>query len=345
MKKMNWLCLLAIVALIFISCGNEPPESFYEGTPEDDTLINGVLDNNSEFLMTDDIFVKNYIPVTLNEVIFPVADSYFKIESILVKQHVDSLCDKIASSSRFKDLWYAKDTTCTVYIRDTFNLIQEVHYDVLYKGYYFYWPGDTTKILDTVIVDSTPGYYSYDTITAEGLRHLYVEPVKEKVWDEELGDSVSKIKEPREWVLKRISYGNYGVPSRSADIPYIYIAVLTSQNTTKIDTVWATKYDTLYQHHAMDRFCAIDSLLEYDSGDSLTITIILTGTITDDLCAFFAIQDGKKVQLPYASGKIGITGSGVKNLVIEAIVTDGLYYVKPASPLLARFWLIPIRVN
>ncbi|MGB9719899.1 MAG: hypothetical protein ACPL28_00245 [bacterium] len=344
MNRMNWLCLLAILALAFVSCGNEPPEGFYDGTPRDDTLINAVLDAHSEFLKTDDVFLDSYIPITLAAVTFPVADSYFKTESVLVKQHVDSLHDKIASSSRFKDLWYTKDTTCTVYLYDTFNLIQEVHYDTLYKGYYF-WQGDTNKKLDIVIVDSTGGYYSYDTITVEGLRHLYVEPVKEKVWDEELGDSVLKIKEPREWILKRISYGNYGLPNRAASIPYIYTAILTSQNTSRIDTVWASNTDTLYPHHAMNRFRSIDSLLEYSAGDSVTIAITLSGTITSDLCTFFAIQDGKKVQLPGGSGKIGISGTGVKNLVIEVIVTDGLIYVKPASQLLARFWLIPVRVN
>ncbi len=343
MKNLSWLSLLAIVGLIFISCGNEPPEEFYNGTPEDDSLINSVLAGYPEFLKTDDIFVNNFIPVTLPAVSFPVSDSYFKGESVIVKQHVDSLRDNLASTSRFKDLWYTKDTTCTVYLFDTFNIIREVHYDLLYKGYYF-WQGDTGKKLDTVIVEGG-GYYSYDTMTAEGLRHLYVEPVKEKVYDEKSGDSVWKVKEPKEWKLKRISYGNYAIPNRGAGIPYIYYTIVTSKNTGRIDTIWASNIDTLYQHHAMNRFCHIDSLLEYDAGDSLTIALTLSGTITKDLCTFFAIQDGKKVQLPDGTGKIAITGSGVTNLVIEAIVTDGFYYVKPASPLLARFWLIPIRVK
>ncbi len=344
MIRLKWLSLLAILTLVFIGCGNEPPEEFYNGTPQDDTLINALLDANAEYLITDDLFLDTYSRIDSFVVSFPVADSYFKTESILVKQHLDSLREKIASSTRFKDLWYTKDTTCTVYLFDTFNIIQEVHYDRLYKGYYF-WQGDTAKDLDTVIVEATPGYYSYDTITVEGLRHLYVEPVKERVWDEELQDSVWKIKEPREWVLKRISYGNYGLPNRSAGIPYIYYAIVTSKNTSKVDTIWASNTDTLYQHHAMNRFCAIDSLLDYDAGDTLTISLTLSGTITSDLCSFFAIQDGKKVQLIGGSGKIGITGSGVKNLVFVAIVNDGLCYVKPASQLLARFWLIPIRVN
>lgn len=343
MIRLKWLNLLAIT-LVFISCGNEPPEQFYNGTPEDDTLINALLDSHSEFLKTSDLFLDVYSRIDSFVVSFPVADSYFKTESVLVKRHLDSLRDKVVSSTRFKDLWYAKDTTCTVYLFDTFNLILEVHYDRLYEGYYF-WQGDTSKDLDTVIVMAAPGYASYDTITVEGLRHLYVEPLKERVWDEELQDSVWKIKEPREWILKRISYGNYGLPNRAAGIPYIYYAIITSKNTAKVDTIWASNTDTLYQHHAMNRFCAIDSLLEYNAGDTLTISITLAGTITRDLCSFFAIQDSKKIQLIGGSGKIAITGSGVKNLVIVAIVSDGLCYVKPASPLLARFWLIPIRVN
>lgn len=344
MKKMLWLNIFAIVALLFFGCGNEPPEEFYNGTPADDSAIGKLLDDYPEFIKTDDIFLDKYILVTMDSVTFPVADSYFKSESIIVKQHVDSIYDKIGSNTRFQDLWYAKDTTCTVYLYDTFNLIQEVHYDKLYKGYYF-WQGDTGKKLDTVIVSDTTGYYSYDTITVEGLRHLYVEPLKEMVWDKDLQDSVWKIKEPREWTLKRISYGNYGLPNRGASIPSIYLLTITSQSTQRVDTIWATNYDTLYQHHAMNRFCNIDSLLEYPSGDSLSLAVTLSGTITSDLCLFFAIQDGKKVQLNGGSGKISITGSGVKNLVVEVIVQDGFYYRKPASPLLARFWLIPIRVN
>lgn len=344
MTKTKWLNLLAMWILVFISCGNEPPEGFYNGTPKDDTLITALLETHSEFLKTDDLFLNQYIPIVLAAVTFPVADSYFKSESVLIKHHVDSLNDTISSSTRFKDLWYAKDTTCTVYLYDTFNLIQEVHYDLLYKGYYF-WQGDTNKKLDTVIVTTTPGYYSYDTITVEGLRYLYAEPVKERVWDEELQDSVWKIKEPREWILKRISYGNYGLPNRSADIPYIYYVIITSKNTGRVDTVWASNTDTLNQHHAMNRFCAIDSLLDYNAGDSLTISITLSGTITKAQCTFFAIQDNKKIQLTDGIGKIAIAGSGIKNLVIEVIVNDGLYYVKPAASLFARFWLIPVRVN
>lgn len=344
MKRLHWLSLMAIVGLIFINCGNEPPEEFYNGTPEDDSMINNLLNGYPEFLKTEDIFVNKYIPVALPPVSFPVADSYFKGESVIVKQHVDSLRDNIALSSRFKDLWYTKDTTCTVYLRDTFNVIREVHYDLLYKGYYF-WQGDTGKKLDTVIVETGGGYYSYDTINVEGLRHLYVEPLKEKVWDEKSQDSIWKIKEPREWKLKRISYGNYGMPNRGAGIPYISRAVITSKNTGKVDTIWASNIDTLYQYHAMNRFRHIDSLLEYDSGDSLRIVLTIGGTITLDQCTFFAMQDGKKVELPNGLGSILVTGSGVTNLGIEAIVKDGFYYVKPASPLLARFWLIPIRVK
>uniref|UniRef100_A0A7V3RG80 Uncharacterized protein n=1 Tax=candidate division WOR-3 bacterium TaxID=2052148 RepID=A0A7V3RG80_UNCW3 len=344
MNKMRWLSLIGIIGLLLINCGNEPPEEFYNGTPKDDTLINDELAKYPQFLKTDDLFLENWVSVTLPAVSFPVADSYFKGESVLVKMHVDSLRDKIAGSSRFKDLWYAKDTTCTVYLYDTFNLIQEVHYDLLYKGYYF-WQGDTGKKIDTVIVETGGGYYSYDTLTAEGLRHLYVEPVREKVYDEETGDSVWKIKEPREWKLKRISYGNYGIPNRGASIPYIYWVILTSKNTGKVDTIWATNYDTLYQHHAMNRFCHIDSLLEYNNEDSLSVNIRLTGQIDSTACQFFAIQDGKKTQLPLGKGKIQVTGSGVKNLVFEVIVSDGLYYQKPANPLLVRLWLIPIRIK
>ncbi len=342
MNRMNWLCLLAIIAVIFINCGNEPPESFYNGTPKDDTLINAVLDAHAEFLQTDDLFLNSMVPVTMPAVTFPVADSYFKSESVLIKQHVDSLRDNVASKSRFKDLWYTKDTTCTVYLFDTFNLIREVHYDALYKGYYF-WQGDTGKKLDTVIVNLTGGYYSYDTITAEGLRHLFVEPVKERVFDNELGDSVWKIKEPREWVLKRISYGNYGLPNRGASIPNIDIVTLNTG--ARVDTIYGSNNDTLVFHHAMNRFCHIDSLLTYNSGDSVTVSVTLSGTITGDLCTFFAMQDGKRTQLVDGTGKIAITGSGIKNLVVEVIVSDGFYYVKPASSLLARFWLIPIRVD
>ncbi len=345
MKTQIWLSLLVIVGLSFINCGNEPPEEFYNGTPKDDSLINALLETtpDSIFLKTDDLFLNSYVPVVLDPVSFPVADSYFKGESVIVKQHVDSLRDNVSSKSRFKDLWYTKDTTCTVYLYDTFNLIREVHYDLLYKGYYF-WQGDTGKKLDTVIVETTGGYYSYDTISAEGLRHLYVEPVKERVWDEELGDSVWKIKEPREWKLKRISYGNYGIPNRGADIPYIYYAIITTP-ANRVDTIWASNYDTLYQHHAMNRFCHVDSLLEYNAGDSISISLVLSGTIADTQCVFYALQDGKKVQLVDGSGKIQITGSGIKNLVFEVIVMSGFYYQKPASPLLSRLWLIPIRVK
>ncbi|MEO0162184.1 MAG: hypothetical protein ABIL39_06045 [candidate division WOR-3 bacterium] len=348
MKYLTWLSLVIMIPLVFINCGNEPPEEFYNGTPEDDSLINNLLAQYPYFLKTDDILLNQYINVKLKDISpesLPASDSFFRGESILVKQHVDSLCDKIASSARFKDLWYTKDTTCTVYLFDTFKVVRSVHFDVEYRGFYFYPPGDTDRKLDSLGIDSTGGYRSYDTLTLEGLRHLYVEPVKEKVWDEDAQDSVWKVKEPREWLLKRISYGNYAIPNRGASIPYISRAYLTAKSTGKTDTIWAVNYDTLTYPHAMNRLRHIDSLLEYTNGDTLTIDLLIGGTIPESLCTFFAQQDGKKVQLLDGTGKIQITGSGVTNLVIEAIVTDAFYYVKPASPVLARFWLIPIRVK
>jgi len=55
MKK-SLLSLLMIVGMLLITCGNEPPEEFYNGTPEDSTAIQTLLDNNPELQVGTDMF-------------------------------------------------------------------------------------------------------------------------------------------------------------------------------------------------------------------------------------------------------------------------------------------------
>jgi hypothetical protein len=123
--------------------------------------------------------------------------------------------------------------------------------------------------------------------------------------------------------------------------------VIKSELESRWDTVWALNYDTLFTGHAMNRFRHIDSLLEYDDGDTLTIDIVNgSATIVDSFCLYFASMNGVKVQLnTTGQGKLPVTGDGITNLVFGVMHEDGLYYIQPRSPYAARYWLVPIRVR
>ena len=341
MKK-YLLSLLIITGMFILTCGNEPPEQFFEGTPEDSTAITDLLVTNADLTQTSDLYAGLYTSLVLGTVHYPAADSYFKADSIVIKQHVDSCALTFGALNRFTDLWWARDTTCTVYLWDTFTVISDVHFDKIYKGYYFYPPGDTTTALDTTMEIDSVGYNTKD-ISGEGLRHIFFEPVREPGVDEN-GDSVMVVKEPREWVLKRISYGSYYYPNRGAEYPAISNIILTPRTSAVPETIYAAQPDT-FEHHAMDRFRAFDSLLTYTAGETLDVAITVTG-IGYDTVAFFASCAGSdRVSLTNGSGALLVSGSDIVNLYFEVVNNNGYYYLKPDKGYVATIWLIPVRVQ
>lgn len=325
--KKHLLSLLMILALLLITCGNEPPDEFYEGTPEDSTEIHGLLDQNSELLVGDDMFDPSYIAVGLSAVRFFVADSYFRDIDTIVKIHVDSCAVSLTERTDVLDFWFAKDTTCTVYLYDTFSVMSLMHYDAKYTGYYF-WDGDTDIILDTVIIDSTGGYDS-QTLYGNGYRHVFFD------WDETNG-----------WQLKRISYGTYNFPASGTDIPIFDKVLLTYSDGTQ-DSVIRSSYDTLYTGHVMNRFRALDSLLVISSGETLGVDLTLAfGQVVDSMCVFYASCGGaNRVPLVNGSGSLIVAGSGITNVYFEAVVTESYYYVVPEKDYKAQVWLIPMRIQ
>jgi hypothetical protein len=326
--KRNLLCLLIIVGMLIVTCGNEPPEGFYEGTPEDSTAIAALLNANPELLETTDMFTGEMIDISLGAISYSDADNYFRADSVIVKQHVDSCLTRLDQRNDEFDFWFAKDTTCTVYLYDTF-LFYSVHYiDQLDSGWYF-WNGDTGIELDTVFSYYDVGYDSLDGLGV-GKRIIFFDR-------DEQGD----------WVLKRISYGNYNFPEASQDVPVIYQAILDPDGIgPRSDTVYLTSYDTLYNGHVMDRFKATDSLLEYSDGDTVKVTLTLTTQVADSSCIMYGSCGGaNRVSWTGASGNVPINGQGITNFYIEAVVQEPYYYVVPRKEYKANVWLIPIRIT
>lgn len=343
--------LLVIVGFVMINCGNEPPEDFYDGTPADDSAIVNLLNANPDLLETADLYNLPIIGINMNAVSFPVADSYFRSTPTVEKQHLDSITLDLTDTTRFQDLWYAKDTTCTVYLWDTFTVIASVHWDKKYVGYYdsiSVGPsGDTLKQLKTIVIDSTGGYSELTGIAAEGLRHIFFEPKRDSALPETLdGNVVYPIKEPREWQLKRISYGSYSFPNRGAERPTIDNVVLDFG--TRSDTIYSSNTDTLYAGHVMNRFRSVDSLLQYTIGDSVQVTINLSDLtpILADNCSFYAVFNGKRVRLANSTGTgmiaLDAAAAGIYNFYIEVVGNDALYYIVPAKTYQASIWLVPL---
>lgn len=327
------LGLLMIVGMLLITCGNEPPEEFYNGTPEDSTAIQTLLDNNPELLITEDMFDTDLIAITLPNVEFVATDSYFRVDSTIIKQHVDS-CGFIDITRNLNyDFWFAKDTTCTVYLRDTFEVSSYMHWDARHTGYYF-WAGDTETTLDTVIVDSTGGTFSL-TAPGNGFRIIF--------FDYDGSD----------WELKRVSYGTYDFPTAGIEAPGIEKVVLVFDDGTRDSIIdHHPSYDTLYTGHTMARFRHIDSLLVIDYADLTSDSMLFIqttlgfGPVTDTMVQWFASIDGEnRIWLDGGIGNLKITGSGVTNLFIECVVSAGYYYVQPEGDYKAEVWLVPVRIG
>ncbi len=366
MMKKRLLGLLVIPVMCLVTCGNEPPEPFYEGTPEDDAQIDSILTHPSyaKLLNTIDGFVPTYIFLhdTLPELEIEDADRIFRADSPLIKQHIDSCALSFVDTNRVYDRWYAKDTTCTVYLIDTFEILSNVHVDSMIIGHYdslFIGPtGDTNWVLDSieVIIPTGDDAYVSETIEGDGRRLIFLEPIRDSIptIDEETGDTLGyPVLEPFVWQLKRISYGTYYYPTRGTDVPAISRVILTAG--AQVDTIILSSTDTTYTGHVMNRFRHIDSLLQYSGVDSIEVTIEVDDDAVSGVCTYYAVcahgdtTPEQRRQLPNVAGGgagyVPLSGQGIVNLYFEVVTRNSYYYVNPNIGYYAVVWLIPVRVN
>ncbi len=344
--KRKFLSLLIITGLfIFLTCGNEPPEDVYEGSSEDSVAIFALLDGVPELTLTENMFVSDMIPVAFGAVEFFDEDEYYRNTDSIIKQLVDSVKFTDVTMTRYTDLWFARDTTCTVTLYDTFVTQCEVHYSERHIGYYF-WQGDTGGELDTIIVDYTGGYDGID-VQAVGKRVLFFDVVRDPVWDEEEAETVMAVREPREWLLKRISYGDYDFPEPGSDVPLIAQVDIDDGEDTY--TIIESSYDDTASGHIMNRFRSIDSLMGFDSGDTLDIEITVYNVVPGSLDVFFAsIGGGGRTEitgLHTGTGHVVTSGSGITNLFFEVATDEAFYYVVPPKEYSSNVWLIPVTIG
>jgi hypothetical protein len=266
----------------------------------------------------------------------------------MVKHYLDQCATELVTRNDTLDYWFAKDTTCTVYVIDTFDVMSLMHATVEYTAHYdlaiaestitnidtTVTPWDTIWSdpetvgwrIGTVDIDSTP-YYDTSDLVVNGKKIIF--------FDYEDGN----------WELKRISYGEYNFPAYSTEIPDIQRIILIHNGDA--DTIIASSTDSLYTGHCMNRFRAIDSLLEYDAGETLTVEITLRAgaTVAVGDCELFASCGGARVNLGYTAGRLGLTGQGITNLCFEAVLDETYYYVLPQKEYKAQVWLIPVNIG
>lgn len=348
MKRTYLLSLLIIASMILLTCGNEPPDEFYNGTPEDSTAIADLLNTNDHLLVSDDMFDDVYTFLGLDPTTFVVADSFMRNDPTLVKQHVDSTALELTLRTDVLDFWFAKDTTCTVYLYDTFAVQSLMHADVEYTAYYDSAEvdsatGDTTWRIGTVAIDSTP-YYDSRSMSGNGYRHIFFD------YDSAGG-----------WTLKRISYGIYNFPAAGTDLPPIGQVKFTYAD-GRVDSVIASSYDTLYTGYIMNRFRSVDSLLVIDLnnltldtlGYHLDVELTLGfGPVTADMCSYYASANGSsRIELPGtgtgADGELILPSNistGFGTLYFEAVVDEHYYYVSTPKDYKAQVWRIPVNIT
>lgn len=331
--KRYLLNLLIIVGIFIIACGNEPYPDYYEGTPEDIEAIESLFDDNPILLVTDDMFDPTYIPLAMGEVSFIEADLYMRDDTFMIKQHVDSCATELPQRDSTLDFWFAKDTTCTVYIYDTFAVRSLIHADLKYTAYYDTFEvdpisGDTARRIGTVDTNSTPYYDTVDVI-GNGRRLIFFDRDDNGAWE-----------------LKRLAYGTYSFPAPGTEIPDIDEIVLIHSNGAE-DTIITASYDESYTGHCMNRFRGLDSLLEFEDGETLSvlITLDLFSSLAASDCEFFASCGGERVNLGVTINEFVISGQGITNLYFEVVANDVYYYGFPEKDYKALVWLIPVRIG
>ncbi len=345
--KRRFLSLFIIIGLfILVNCGNEPPEDFYAGSTEDSIAITASLTAHPELLMTEDMFVTDWVPVAFGAVEFFDEDQYYRNIDSIVKQRVDMVkFSDLEEMTRYTDLWFARDTTCTVTLYDTFAVQCSLRYIERHIGYYF-WQGDTGIELDTIIVSYDTGYDALD-LDCVGKRVIFFDVTREPVWDEEEQETVMAVVEPREWILKRISYGNYEFPEPGSSVPQLAQVDLDDGENTY--TIVESSYDTLDTGHVMNRFRSIDSLLVFDNDDTLATELTVYTVVPGSLLVFLGSAGGGNrtefTGLHSGTGNLVVSGSGITNLYFEAVADEAFYYVVPRKDYAANVWLIPVNIG
>lgn len=351
---------MVVVAISFLSVSceesewieNDPPPAFFEGTPEDSAAIVSILtDDYPELLITDEIFNDSLNSVVVPDIEILLSEMTFSVDSPLIKQHVDSCGLRLNSTplEHVWDMWYSKDTACTVYLFDTFDFSSLAHADLKIIAHYdsvVISGVDTILMIGTIDTSDMPYYATPQPAVGDGRRLMFFDVTREWIEDpQNPGDSVYAVVDPRQWFLSRLSYGRYFFPTFGTDIPSIDRVILTRQNGVA-DTILASNIDTTYTGHVMNRFRSIDSLLEYTSGDSLTVTVIMGGTPAVDECSFFVTTgDGPRVNIIPSSNTVELIGDGITNIYIEVVENDVYYYVNPLVSYKATLWLIPVVIN
>lgn len=345
--KRKFLSLFIVIGLfILINCGNEPPEDFYAGSTEDSTAVTDLLAANPDLLETEDMFVTDWVPVAFGAVEFFDEDQFYRNIDTIVKQLVDMVkFSDVEEMTRYTDLWFARDTTCTVTLYDTFALQCSLRYVERHTGYYF-WQGDTGIELDTIIVDYDTAYDVLD-LDCVGKRLIFFDVTRELVWVEEEQESVYAVVEPREWILKRISYGNYEFPQPGSSVPQI--AQVELDDGVNTYTIVESSYDTLDTGHVMNRFRSIDSLLVFNDNDTLATEITVYNVVPGSLLVFMGSSGGGNrtefTGLQSGTGFLAVNGAGTTNLYFEAVADEAFYYVVPRKDYAANVWLIPVDIG
>lgn len=352
MKKIL-LSSTIIAVMLFITCGNEPYEVFYEGTPEDSAAIMGILMTDyPELLITDEVFNELYNAVALDPIEILETELYLRVDSPLIKQHVDSCGLRLVETplEHYWDLWFAKDTTCTIFLRDTFNIYSLMHADLQITAHYdsieVSAGGDTSWTIGTIDTVTDPYYADEFAALGQGRRVIFFDVVREWVQDpDDPEDSVYAVREPIEWILKRVLYGTYDFPTAADDVPSINRIILTRLNTGDVDTIFSTSFDPDYHGHVMDRFRAIDSILVYTDGEPLDVDITI-GNVDEENCAsFVTCGTSNRVNLATTGDTLFVTGDGMTNLYFEVVETASYYYINPVKDYKETMWIIPVIIE
>jgi len=358
LRRYLFVAIVVLSISMVVSCEEpewytqDPPPAFFEGTPEDSAAIVGILTNNyPELLITSEFFNDILDSVGLPAIEIYGSEMFFDVDSPLIKQHVDSCGLSLVNTplEHVWDLWFSKETTGTVYLLDTFDFSLSLHADQKIVAHYdsaVVIGSDTSWMIGTIDTFNVPYYAERLGLVGDGRRLILFDVVRDWIEDpEHPGDTVYAVLDPRQWFLSKLSYGRYCFPTVSSDIPGIDRIVFARQNGLN-DTILSSCYDTLYSGHVMNRFRAIDSLLEYTSGDSIMVTIILSGPLDESDCSFFmTIGDGARMNIAPAGSEVELAGDGITNIYVEVVANDFYYYVNPEKSYKATLWLIPVIVN
>lgn len=318
----KWIVPVATAALL-IGCGSMPPPTPWDGSREDTLAIKNLITQLRAQAETHWFFDPGFVlepdlvPVSIPASIISKfkADTFSQDFFPVAFQRVATEIDTVDS------LVFSKDSTCTV------SIIMRVK-----QGVFTVKCDSVTPVKDTIMMGGKPTIvYSNQFVPADTFlaKDLHGESWQMAFFTY---DTVA-----RDWRFDKVSGGMQFWFPTVAGAPFIYPSISFTQGLEQ-DTVFLRPDSA---HIGLQGLYPVDSLLSYQTGDTVFFQNVFTGFVYAD-SVLFLWSDSTRVA---SSTPVRLTTPGTHMISFEMANAEPFISPKATSTYRSIIWGVPVQVK